>query len=96
MRGCDSSPGGWGVVSTKLDWLQRDVDRTDSRVALVEQRQAGYPKVKTGIIPTTPEFLREALIVIGRAVIAAIVLSKISALKTFIQKNTGGCDCESH
>lgn len=70
--------------------------RIDSRVALVEQRQAGYPKMKTGIIPTTPEFLREALIVIGGAVIAVIVRSKIPALKAFNQKNTGGCDCESH
>lgn len=52
--------------------------------------------MKTGIIPTTPEFFREALIVIGGAVIAAIVLSKIPALKAFIQKNTSGCDCDTH
>lgn len=50
--------------------------------------------MKTGIIPSTPEFFREALIVIGGAVIAAIVLSQIPALKAFIQKNTSGCDCD--
>jgi hypothetical protein len=30
----------WGVVSTKLEWLRRDVDRLESRIALVEQRPA--------------------------------------------------------
>lgn len=48
------------------------------------------------IIPTTPEFLREALIVIGGAVIAALVLSKLPELRTFIQKNTSGCNCDTH
>jgi hypothetical protein len=28
----------WGVVSTKLEWLRRDVDRLDTRVSLVETR----------------------------------------------------------
>ena len=46
------------------------------------------------IIPTTPEFLREALIVLGGAIIAALVVSKIPALKKLIQGNTGGCDCD--
>lgn len=46
-------------------------------------------------VPTGPEFLREALIVIGGAILAAVVLSKIPALKQFIQANTtGGCDCD--
>lgn len=52
--------------------------------------------MKNAIIPTTPEFLREALIVIGGAIIAALVLSKLPALKAFIQKNTSGCDCDTH
>lgn len=52
--------------------------------------------MKTGLIPSTPEFFREALIVIGGAVIAALVLSKLPELKAFIQKNTSGCDCGTH
>lgn len=28
----------WGVVSTKLDWLRRDVDKLETRVASVEAR----------------------------------------------------------
>ena len=47
-----------------------------------------------GIIPAGPEFLREALIVIGGALIAALVLSKIPALRSFIQSNTSGCNCD--
>ena len=48
------------------------------------------------IIPTGPEFLREALIVIGGALIAAIVLSKLPAVRAFIQQNvgTGACNCD--
>jgi hypothetical protein len=45
-------------------------------------------------VPSSNEFLREALIVIGGAIIAAVVLSKIPALKAFIQKNVNGCDCD--
>lgn len=49
------------------------------------------------IIPTTPEFLREALIVVGGALIAAFVLSKLPGVRAFIQTNTsGGCDCSTH
>ena len=57
--------------------------------------------MKTGIIPTTPEFLREALIVIGGAVLAAVVLSQLPAVRSFIQRNLGtdfgkaGCDCDN-
>jgi len=50
--------------------------------------------MKTAIIPSGPEFLREAIIVIGGAILAALVLSKIPALKAFIQTNTSGCDCD--
>jgi hypothetical protein len=42
------------------------------------------------IIPTTPEFLREALIVIGGAIIAAVVLSQFPSVRAYIQKNMGG------
>lgn len=52
--------------------------------------------MKTGIIPTTPEFLREAIIVLGGAVLAALVLSQFPAVRSFIQKNMGAgpCDCD--
>lgn len=57
--------------------------------------------MKTGIIPTTPEFLREAIIVIGGAIIAAMVLSQLPAVRAYIQKNIGGgvtgpggCSCD--
>ena len=53
--------------------------------------------MKTSIIPTTPEFRREALVVIGGAILAAVVLSQIPALRAYIQSNTtGGCDCDKH
>ena len=42
------------------------------------------------MLPTGPEFIREALIVIGGAVLAALVLSQFPALRTFIQKNING------
>lgn len=47
------------------------------------------------IIPTGPEFLREAIVVIGGALLAALVLSKLPAVRAFIQNNvgTGACDC---
>lgn len=48
----------------------------------------------TKIIPSAPEFMREALIVIGGAVLAALVLSKIPALRAYIQKNVSGCECD--
>lgn len=31
----------WGVVSTKLEWLRRDVDRHDVRIELLEDRTRG-------------------------------------------------------
>ena len=42
------------------------------------------------MLPTGPEFIREALIVIGGAVLAALVLSQFPALRTFFQKNING------
>ena len=46
------------------------------------------------IIPTAPEFLREALIVMGGALLAAMVLSQLPAVRKYIQQNVNGCDCE--
>ena len=54
------------------------------------------------IIPTTPEFLRETLIVLGGAILAALVLSQLPTVRAYIQRNMGGaaglgnvgCDCD--
>lgn len=52
------------------------------------------------IIPTAPEFMREAIIVIGGALLAAFVLSRLPAVRAYIQRNMGGgvgpagCDCD--
>jgi len=40
------------------------------------------------IIPTGPEVLREALIVLGGVIIAAWVLSKFPALQQFVASNS--------
>jgi len=45
------------------------------------------------VIPTAPEFVREALIIIGGALLAAFVLSRLPAVRDYINKNTRGCDC---
>lgn len=52
--------------------------------------------VKT-IIPTGAEFAREAIIIIGGAVLAALILSRVPALRTWITTNTRGekCDCNT-
>ncbi|WP_341903997.1 hypothetical protein [Polaromonas sp. YR568] len=34
----------WGVVSTKLEWLRRDVDRIDVRLEVVEERNRSAQK----------------------------------------------------
>lgn len=51
-----------------------------------------------GIIPSWTEVGRETVIILAGALIAAVILSKLPAVKNFIQKNTafGGCDCDSH
>lgn len=57
--------------------------------------------VKTGYIPTSPEFVREAIIVMGGALIAAFILSNLPAVRAYIQRNISGdlgragCDCET-
>lgn len=40
------------------------------------------------IIPTAPEVAREALIVLGGVLIAAYVLSRFPALKTYVTANS--------
>lgn len=52
-----------------------------------------------GFVPTGSEFFREAIIVIGGAIIAAAVLSRMPAVRAYIQSNIGGalpggCDCD--
>lgn len=53
-----------------------------------------------GFIPTGNEFAREAVIVMGGALIAAFILSQLPAVRAYIQKNIGGgagnvgCDCD--
>lgn len=59
---------------------------------------------KPGFIPTGNEFAREAIIVMGGALIAAFILSQLPAVRTYIQTNLGGagglgtagCDCDKH
>ena len=54
-----------------------------------------------GFIPTGNDFLREAIIVMGGALLAAFVLSQLPSVRAYIQKNIGtdfgkaGCDCET-
>lgn len=46
------------------------------------------------VIPTGPEVLREALVVIAGAVVAAIVVSQLPSLRAWLQANgPTGCDC---
>lgn len=39
------------------------------------------------LIPTAPEVVREALAVIGGAILAALVVSQVPALKQWLQEN---------
>ncbi len=45
------------------------------------------------ILPSGPEVMREAVILIGGAILAAIILSQLPALRDYINRNTKGCDC---
>ncbi len=48
------------------------------------------------ILPKPDAYLREALILIGGAVLAAFILSKFPAVRAYINQHTrgeGGCDC---
>lgn len=51
---------------------------------------------KSGIVPGGDELLREALIVLGGALIAALVLSQLPQLRDWINRSTRGpCDCDN-
>jgi hypothetical protein len=47
-------------------------------------------------IPSLPEIGRETLIIMAGALLAALILSRLPAVRDFIQKNTafGGCNCD--
>jgi hypothetical protein len=45
------------------------------------------------IIPRPEAFAREALILIGGALLAAVILSRFPQLQGFIERNTKGCSC---
>lgn len=46
-------------------------------------------------IPTLPEIGRETIIIMCGALLAALIMSRLPALRAFVQGNTafGGCDC---
>jgi hypothetical protein len=48
------------------------------------------------IIPTWTEIGRETIIIMAGALLAAVILSRLPAVRNFIQHNTafGGCNCE--
>lgn len=46
------------------------------------------------VLPSAPEVLRESLVLIGGAILAALILSQLPALRSWISDNTKGCDCE--
>jgi hypothetical protein len=47
-------------------------------------------------IPTPAEIGRETIIIMAGALLAALILSRLPAVRNFIQSNTafGGCDCQ--
>lgn len=47
-------------------------------------------------IPSLSEIGRETIIIMAGALIAALIMSRLPALRQFVQQNTafGGCDCE--
>lgn len=49
------------------------------------------------IIPSWSEIGRETVIIMAGALLAAVILSRLPAVRTFIQSNTafGGCNCDS-
>ncbi len=46
------------------------------------------------IIPAPDALLREALVVLGGAVLAALILAQLPQLREWINRNTKGCDCD--
>jgi hypothetical protein len=51
-----------------------------------------------GVIPSWAEIGRETVIIMAGALLAAVILSRLPAVRDFIQKNTafGGCNCDGH
>ncbi len=55
--------------------------------------------MSASIIPSGNELLRESLVIIGGAILAALVLSQLPDLRNWIASNTrgvpgaGGCNC---
>ena len=55
--------------------------------------------MSASIIPSGNELLRESLVIIGGAILAALVLSQLPELRNWIATNTrgtpsaGGCSC---
>lgn len=45
------------------------------------------------IIPKPEAFAREAVILIGGALLAAFILSRFPKLQTYINTNAKGCNC---
>lgn len=47
-------------------------------------------------LPTLPEIGRETIIILSGALLAALILSRLPAVRNFVQSNTafGGCDCD--
>lgn len=53
----------------------------------------------TKILPSGQEVLRESLVLIGGAILAALILSQLPALRSWINSNTrgapeSGCNCD--
>lgn len=54
------------------------------------------------VLPSAPEVLRESLVLIGGAILAALILSQLPELRRWISENTrgtpasgaGGCSCD--
>lgn len=48
-------------------------------------------------IPTLPEIGRETIIIMAGALLAALILSRMPAVRNFVQSNTafGGCNCDN-
>ena len=46
------------------------------------------------ILPKPEAFVREAIILIGGAVLAALVISQVPSLRRYLEQNKpGGCNC---
>ena len=50
----------------------------------------------SGVIPSAGEIGRETIIIMAGALLAALILSQLPAVRNFIQSNTafGGCNCD--